>query len=145
MSRLLQFLWEEAMKHMTWVQYRTPAHANNGKTPYKMKNKKKPHLARIQEFRVAMYVKDLKARKLGVHAKVSHFISYDSESKRYHIFWLQKCSITIECNVVFNKHNVITNDNVHIHAGDAVDKGERDKDLQPPASNATAPVITTVL
>ena len=60
-SGLPRFLWEEAMKHTTWLQNRTPARALDGKTPYEMKNKRKPHLGGIQEFGVAAYVKDLKA------------------------------------------------------------------------------------
>ena len=89
-SGLPQFLWEEAMKHATWLQNRTPAHAIDGKTPYEMQHKKKPHLAGIQEFGVAAYVKDLKAGKLDAHAKVGRFIGYDSESKGYWIYWPQK-------------------------------------------------------
>ena len=58
------------MKHVTWIQDRTPACANTGKSPYEMRHKKKPHLARIQEFSAAAYVKDLEARKLDYHAKV---------------------------------------------------------------------------
>ena len=41
-SGLPQFLWEEAMKHTTWIQDRTPACANAGKSPYEMRHKKKP-------------------------------------------------------------------------------------------------------
>ena len=33
-----------------------------------------------------------------------------------------------------------TNDDVHILAGDAVDEGERDKIIQPPASSTNAPI-----
>ena len=69
-SGLLQFLWEEAMKHATWLQNHTPACAIDGKTPYKMKHKKKPHLAGIQEFGVTAYIKDLKAGKLDACTKV---------------------------------------------------------------------------
>ena len=58
------------MKHTMWLQNCTPAHAINRKTLYEMQHKKKPHLAGIQEFRVAAYVKDLKAGKLDAHAKV---------------------------------------------------------------------------
>ena len=54
-SRLPHFLWEEAMKHTTWLQNRSPTCALNGKTPYETKNNKKPHLAGIQEFGVAAY------------------------------------------------------------------------------------------
>ena len=58
------------MKHVTWIQDRTPTRANAGKSPYEMRHKKKPHLARIQEFGAAAYVKDLKAGKLDSHTKV---------------------------------------------------------------------------
>ena len=57
-------MWEEAMNHSNWLQNRTPAHANKGKTPYKFRHKKKPNLAGIQEFGATAYVKDLKAGKL---------------------------------------------------------------------------------
>ena len=69
-SGLLRFLWEEAMKHTTWLQNCTPAHAIDGKTPYEMQHKKKPHLAGIQEFGVIAYIKDLKAGKLDACTKV---------------------------------------------------------------------------
>ena len=57
------------MKHTTWLQNRTPARALDGKTPYKIVHKKKPHLGGIQEFKVAAYVKDLKSGKLDVVLK----------------------------------------------------------------------------
>ena len=78
LSGLPHFLWKEAMNHLTWLQNRTPARANNGKTPYEMKNKIKPNLSGIQEFGAAAYVKDLKAGKLDARAKLGHFIGYDS-------------------------------------------------------------------
>jgi hypothetical protein len=52
------------MNHSTWLQNRLPAAALEGKTPYEVRHNKKPHLAGIQEFGAAAYVKDLKARKL---------------------------------------------------------------------------------
>ena len=55
-----------------------------------MQHKKKPHLAGIQEFGVAAYIKDLKAGKLDAHTKVGQFVGYDLESKGYQIYWLQK-------------------------------------------------------
>ena len=58
------------------------------------------------------------------------------ESKGYWIYWPQKQTITVERNVIFNESNVTANNNIHITAGNAVDEGERDKVLQPPASNA---------
>ena len=67
---LPRFLWEEAMRHTTWLQNRTPARAINGKTPYEMRNGKKPYLGGIQEFGTAAYVKDIKAGKLDARAQM---------------------------------------------------------------------------
>ena len=60
-----------------------PARALNGKTPYEMGNKKKPHLASIQESGAAAYIKDLTTRKLDARAKKGCFVGYNSESKGY--------------------------------------------------------------
>jgi len=57
------------MCHTTWLQNWTPTHALDGRTPYKMQNKKKPYLGGIQEFGVAAYMKDLKAGKLDARFK----------------------------------------------------------------------------
>ena len=54
------------MKHSAWLQNRSPARALEGKTPYEVRYNKKPHLAGIQEFGVAGYVKDLQAGKLDL-------------------------------------------------------------------------------
>jgi hypothetical protein len=105
------------MKHTTWLQDRTPARALNGKTPYEMGNKKKPHLAGIQEFGAAAYVKDLAAGKLDARAKKGHFVGYDSESKGYRIYWPEKQSISVEHNVMFNKEDVRTADDTAIIHG----------------------------
>ena len=134
-SGLPRFLWEEAMKHTTWLQNRTPARALDGKTPYEMKNKKKPHLGGIQEFGVAAYVKDLKAGKLDARAQVGRFVGYDSESKGYRIYWPGKRSITVERNVVFNQDDVHNAENITITSGDALAEGEKDKVIQNPESN----------
>ena len=82
-SSLPHFLWEEAMKHSTWLKNRTPACANNGKSPYQVKTQKKLNLAGIQEFGAAAYMKDLKARKQDTREKKGWF---DSESKGYRIY-----------------------------------------------------------
>ena len=57
-------MWEEAMNHSNWLQHQTPACTNKGKTLYKLRHKKKPNLAGIQELGATAYVKDLKAGKL---------------------------------------------------------------------------------
>jgi hypothetical protein len=129
-SGLPRFLWEEAMSHFNWLQNQTPARAINGKTPYEMKNKRKPNLAGIQEFRVAAYVKDLKAGKLDAWAKKGRFFGYDSESKGYRIYWPEKRSVTVEWNVIFNQDNAHTSDDTAIIYGEAQSEEEKDKVIQ---------------
>ena len=65
-----------AIKYTMWLQNQTPAHVLDGNTHYEMRNKKKPHLASIQEFSVAAYMKDLKAGKLDSQAQVGCYVGY---------------------------------------------------------------------
>ena len=121
------------MKHTTWLQNHTPAQALNSKTPYEAIHKTKPYLGGIQEFGVAVYVKDMTAGKLDVWAQVGHFIGYDTESKGYRIYWPRKQQISVERNVVFNKND--TAKNVTINPGNTLDKGERNKVIQHTTNN----------
>ena len=115
------------MWHSAWLQDRTPARANNGKTPYEMGNGKKPNLIGIQEFGVAAYVKDLKAGKLDARATKGCFVGYNSESKGYHIYWPKKRSVTVERNVVFNPEDVDSSDEIAVIPGEAQSEGEINK------------------
>ena len=85
-SGLPHFLWEEAMKYSTWLQNQMPAQALNGKTPFEMKIGWKTNLANIHEFRVAAYVKDLKARKLDSHVVVGRWWACSSSATDNKLF-----------------------------------------------------------
>ena len=134
-SGLPRFLWEEAMNYSNWLQNHTPACANKGKTLYKLRHKKKPNLAGIQEFSVTAYVKDLKAGKLDAQAKVGKFVGYDTESKGYHIYWPTKRSVTVEWNIVFNSDNVPNIPESAVIQDDAQSEGESQKIIQAPSNN----------
>ena len=123
------------MKPTTWLQNRTPARALAGQTPYEAINKRKPYLGGIQEFGVAVYVKDMNAGKLDARAQIGRFIGYDAESQGYRIYWPGKQSITVEINVVFNENDTHTSENFTINSGDMSDEGERDKIIQQPTNN----------
>ena len=129
-SGLLQFFLKEARKHVEWVKERSVHYALDGKTPYKMKYKKKPHLAGIHEFGAAAYVKDLKARKLDSCTQLGRFVGYDSESKGFRIYWPTKRSVTIKQNVVFHDGDV-TVDATAVIPGNS-SEGEKEKIIQNP-------------
>ena len=117
------------MKHSAWLQNRSPAHVLEGKTPYEVRYNKKPHLAGIQEFGVAVYVKDLQASKLDSRAHQGQFFGYDSESKGYYIYWLAKHTISIERNVTFNEKDTHFMETTII-SGDVLAEGEKEKVIQ---------------
>ena len=106
-----------------------------GQTPYEAINKRKPYLGGIQEFGIAVYVKDMNAGKLNARAQISRFIRYDAESKGYRIYWPGKQSITVERNVVFNENDTHTSEIFTINFREMSDKGERDKIIQQPTNN----------
>src|SRR6267154_1085356 len=124
------------MMHSAWLQNRSGTRALDGKTPYEMTNKRKPHLADIQEFGVAAYVKDLKARKLDSRAQVGRFVGYYLESEGYRIYWLNKRSVSVKRNVVFNPDDILTTNDEVVIPGDVLAEGERDKVIQPPEANS---------
>jgi hypothetical protein len=123
------------MKHSAWLQDRSSTRALDGKTPFEFEHGKKPHLAGIQEFGAAAYVKDISAGKLDARSQLGRFVGYDSESKGYRIYWQQKRSVTVERNVIFNEKDVLTPSEVVVIPGDVLAEGERDKVLQPPPNN----------
>ena len=129
-SGLLQFFLKEARKHVEWVKERSPHRALDGKTPYEMKYKKKPHLAGIHEFGAVAYVKDLKARKLDSCTQLGRFVGYDSESKGFRIYWPTKRSVTIKQNVVFHDGDVTVDDTAVIPGNSS--EGEKEKIIQNP-------------
>ena len=104
----------------------------DGKTLYEERHKKKSNLTGLQEFGVATYVKDLNVGKLESRAQIECFFGYNSESKGYRIYWLDKHSITVEQSVVFNKSNVCSNNTTAIIPGDALAEGKRNKVIQSP-------------
>jgi hypothetical protein len=72
------------MLHSVWLQNHSSTCALNGKTPYEMAKGRNPHLAGIQEFGTAAYIKDLNARKLDPQAQKGHFVGYNSKRKGYY-------------------------------------------------------------
>ena len=120
------------MKHVAWIKNRSPHSALDGKSPYEMKHKKVPHLGNIHKFGTAVYVKDLKARKLDARAKLGQFVGYNSESKGFHIYWPNKQSVTVKRDVIFNQEDVLTKNDHVVIPGGVLSEGEKDKVIQHP-------------
>jgi hypothetical protein len=123
------------MKHVEWLKVRSRHHVLDGKAPYEMKNKKKPHLGGIHEFGAAAYVKDLKAGKLDSCTQLGLFVGYDWESKGFRIYWPYKQSVMVKWNIVFNDSDVTTDTTAVIPSD--LSKGEKEKVIQVPKMNTS--------
>jgi hypothetical protein len=129
-SGLPIFLWEEAMRHGSWIRKRVPHKALKNKTPYEVIKKVKPNLTGIQEFGTAAYVKNNAAGKLQPRARVGRFVGYDSESKGYRIYWPDKRTISVERNVVFNTGDIHMDSDSDVIPGNIFAEEERTKVVQ---------------
>ena len=63
-------------------------------------------------------------------------MGYDSESKGFHIYWPNKWSVTVKCNVIFNQEDILTRSNHVVIPGDVLSEGEREKLIQHPENTA---------
>ena len=132
-SGLPRYLWAKAMRHTVWLQNRSATCALNGKTPYEIVHGTKPHLAGIQEFGAAAYIKSLDAGKLDPRAQKGRFVGYDLDSKGYRIYWPTKRTITVERDVTFNHEDFrLQSDESVVIFGDVLDEGERNKIIHEP-------------
>jgi len=66
---------------------------------------------------------------------LEQFIGYDFKSKGYWIYWPNKKSITVKCNIVFNEKDVYLLNESMVIPGDVLAEVERDKVLQPSLNN----------
>ena len=70
---------------------------------YKARFKCKPDLSNIIPFETPAWVKIVSAGKLKPCAKFGYFIGYDEQSTRYHIYFLEKRSVGVKREVVFER------------------------------------------
>ena len=78
------------------------------------------------------YVKDLKAGKLDACAKLRWFMGYNSKSKGFCIYWPNKWSVTVKCDVIFNQEDILTKSDHVIIPSDVLSEREKDKVIQHP-------------
>ena len=71
-------------------------------------------------------------------AQTSQFVSYDSDSKGYRIYWPNKRTISIEQNIIFNNLDVYSRDSTTVLQGDVSAEGESDKIIQPTQNHPVA-------
>ena len=107
-SKLPKNLWGEVINHAVWLKNRMPTHAlPKGKTPYEMLYGKKLDLNHLWEWGCKVWVHTLSGTKLDGRSKIGKWVGFDEPSNAHHIYWPEKCSITIEHSVKFDNGDMI--------------------------------------
>ena len=105
-SGLPQFLWGEAVNHVTWLKNRTSTKALEGRMPFKAVYGKPPNLAGLPVWGAQIWVHDADASKIGAHACLGHWVGYDSQSRGHHVYWPDKRSVTVKQSIRFEMDEV---------------------------------------
>ena len=90
--------------HAVWLKNRTWTRALlSGVTPYELVMGDTLVLCDIPEWGSIIWVHDTSSGKLGVHANEGRWVGYDLNSDGYRVYWKDRRTVTVECNVVFSK------------------------------------------
>ena len=95
-SGLPKSLWMETIQHATWVKNRMETCALDGKTPYEIVLKMKPHLQDLPESGSAIYILHEGHSKLEEHTDQAHWVGYSSNSQGHRVYWPGKRCVTVE-------------------------------------------------
>ena len=107
-TKLPEFLWAEAMNHFIWLRNCVPTKTlPNYKTPIEIATGNCPDLSNVREWGHKVWVKKTHSSKLGSKVNKGHFVGIDEESKGFQIYWEDKQSIMIECNVYFDESSAL--------------------------------------
>jgi transposase InsO family protein len=99
---LSKSLWVEVSHFIIWLKNCSITHVLGDATPHECLMGCKPNLAGLLEWGPHMWVYAGKSLKLGKHAALVHWISYNKGSPHAHrIYWPDMQSVTAERNVRF--------------------------------------------
>ena len=79
-SRLLKFLWGEAINHAVYLKNRTATKALDGKTPYEVFHGAKPVLKGLPEFGARVWIHNPDGSKLDGRSVVGRWVGFDEDS-----------------------------------------------------------------
>jgi len=105
--QLPKYLWGEALMHAVWLKNQTSTKALETTTPLQALMGAKPDLSELQEWGKKVSVHDSANSKLSGGAKEGRWVGFDIESKASCIYWPDRVTISIKCNVRFTRDYVL--------------------------------------
>ena len=114
-SGLPSNLWAEAVLHSVWIKNHVPTRTlDEDETLYEKGTRNKPDLSQIYEWGLTVWIKKLETNKLEEKAEKGHFVGFDKDSKGYCVYWPSKKKVSIECDIYFNKDELLPPNNIQI-------------------------------
>ena len=107
-SRLLAFLWTEAVAHANFLVNRSPTQANSGETPEGRFTGTTPDVSNLRIFGCIfhVHVPQEYRKKLDSKSIKCFFLGFDRETKAYRLFDQSKKKIILSRDVVFDESKV---------------------------------------
>jgi hypothetical protein len=68
---------------------------------------KKSNLVGLREWGSKVWVHDNSGSNLDGRSKIGHWIGFDEASNAHHIYWPDKCSVTVKQSVKFDDNDVL--------------------------------------
>jgi hypothetical protein len=106
-SGLPKWLWGFMMRYVVHIWNRTPKKAIGMETPYRKRFGTAPDISDFHVFGSIVYIKrEKKPDKLEPQAIEGKWIRIDPESNGHFIYWTNRGTVTVECNVAFSDSQI---------------------------------------
>ena len=103
------------VNHHIWIRNWVPTRSLKvDKTPLELATSQKPNISGIYPWGCKAWVKTLDVGKLEPRAEECRFVGFDSKSKGYRVYWLEKRRVSIKRDIYFNEKDMLVNVEVHI-------------------------------
>jgi Reverse transcriptase (RNA-dependent DNA polymerase) len=132
-SGLPKLLWGEALRHAAWPKNRTATRALDGKMPYEAVYGQSPDLSDLWRWGCATWVHNADGSKLNVCVCKVRWLSFDVDTRAHQVYWLDSCTISVECNVYFGSAAQLKGEQIMILAAHS------EQPAAPPAPSTSVP------
>ena len=135
---LLEFLWEYAVNHSSYLYNQTYTRALNNKTPYEIRFKKKPNVSHLREFGAPVWVLlqgQKVPRKMESKLRQRVFVGYNDGSKSVKYYNAETHKILTSRNFRFLSLTDETPPEPITITPDAPGEGEPGGSMQPQSGN----------
>ena len=106
-SQLPHGLWGEALMHAVWMKNKTWTRVLPSRVmPYELVMGNTLVLRDIPEWGAVVWVHDTSSGKLSVCTNEGHWVRYDLNSDGHRVYWKERCTVTIEHNIIFSKEDL---------------------------------------